>query len=144
MLKIFARIVAYFPAMEMRPHTLHPHAVRLWQQELDQPRPWKRKTWVNNLLQRQKILLMLVLVIASPTWLSPFQWSQKKNQTLQKPFDIMVFHPTAEEKKLNQTNRWTSSSGDYISLSANVSPTYSSGLLQGNVQTSWKTLKHGL
>ena len=32
-----------------------------------------------------------------------------------------------------QTNRWISSSGDYILLSANVSPTNSSGLLQGNV-----------
>ena len=33
----------------------------------------------------------------------------------------------------HQTNRWISSSGDYILLSANVSPTCSSGLLQGNV-----------
>ena len=33
----------------------------------------------------------------------------------------------------NQTNRWISSSGDYILLSANVSPTYSNGLFQGNV-----------
>ena len=33
----------------------------------------------------------------------------------------------------NQTNRRISSSGDYILLSANVSPIYSSGLLQGNV-----------
>jgi len=32
-----------------------------------------------------------------------------------------------------QTNRWISSSGDYLLLSANVSPIYSSGLLQGNV-----------
>jgi len=29
-LKIFARIMANFSALGMRPHPLHPHAVRLW------------------------------------------------------------------------------------------------------------------
>jgi len=41
----------------------------------------------------------------------------------------------------NQTNRWISSSGDDILLSANISPTDSSGLLQGNGQSptySWQ------
>jgi len=30
MLKIFAQIMANFSALGMRPHPLHPHAVRLW------------------------------------------------------------------------------------------------------------------
>jgi len=29
-LKIFAQIMANFSALGMRPHSLHPHAVRLW------------------------------------------------------------------------------------------------------------------
>jgi len=46
-----------------------------------------------------------------------------ENPRLFRYFDVSTF----------QTNRWISSSGDYILLPANVSPTYSSGLLQGNV-----------
>jgi len=45
---------------------------------------------------------------------------------------LMLFRSVCHQVS-NQTNRSISSSGDYILLSANVSPTYSSGLFQGNV-----------
>ena len=45
---------------------------------------------------------------------------------------LMLFRSVCHQVS-NQTNRWISSSGDYILLSANVSHTYSSGLLQGSV-----------
>jgi len=31
-LKVFAQIMANFSALRMRPHPLHPHAIRLWWQ----------------------------------------------------------------------------------------------------------------
>jgi len=45
---------------------------------------------------------------------------------------LMLFRSVCHQFS-NQTNRGISSSGEYILLSANISPTYSSGLLQGNV-----------
>ena len=49
MLKIFARIMANFSVLGMRPHPLHPHAVRLWseQQAIPSGTLWICQAWLS-------------------------------------------------------------------------------------------------
>ena len=62
---------------------------------------------------------------------APPNWTMKHYKLLF--FLLLMLFRSVCHQVSNQTNRWISSSGDYILISANVSPTYSSGLLQGNV-----------